>query len=270
LARARDASAVEVPDDVYPSDLEPEIRMQLRSLSRPTADAAARHLVMAGRLLADDPGQALAHARAARARGARIGVIREAVGVAAYYAEEYAEALSELRAARRMTGAVDYQPMMADCERALGRPDRAIEMLRSADAERLDDVGRIELLIVAAGARRDLGESAAAAAMLRVPGLRPPRVTEVTARLRYAYADALVAAGRTDEAREWFELAAEADPDGGTGAAERLLELDGVLLEDGDVEEDDESGAGGVGGPGAGTGTGTEAEGRDGCGQPRG
>src|SRR5690606_4410051 len=55
------------------------------------------------------------------------------------------------------------------------------------------------------------------------------------ARLRYAYADMLLAAGRTAEAREWFVRAAAADAEDATDAAERALELDGVTLEE--VEE---------------------------------
>ena len=61
-----------------------------------------------------------------------------------------------------------------------------------------------------------------------------------SARLRYAYADALLAIGRAEEAREWFARAVEADDDGTTDAAERLLELDGVTLEDDEDDEDDE------------------------------
>jgi hypothetical protein len=40
-------------------------------------------------------------------------------------------------------------------------------------------------------------------------------------RLRYAYADALDAAGRKDEARTWFAKCAELDVDEFTDAAER-------------------------------------------------
>ena len=57
------------------------------------------------------------------------------------------------------------------------------------------------------------------------------------ARLRYAYADGLLATGRRDEAREWFARAAEADEDADTDAAERLLELDGVTVEGDDVRD---------------------------------
>ena len=44
---------------------------------------------------------------------------------------------------------------------------------------------------------------------------------EWAVRLRYAYADALEAAGRNDEAREWFAKCANLDPDEETDALER-------------------------------------------------
>ena len=53
-----------------------------------------------------------------------------------------------------------------------------------------------------------------------------------SARLYYAYADALLDAGRPDEAREWFGRAAAADPDEETDAAERYELLDNVIIED--------------------------------------
>jgi hypothetical protein len=62
-----------------------------------------------------------------------------------------------------------------------------------------------------------------------------------TARLRYAYADALLAAGRDGEAREWFAKAVEADRDGSTDASDRLAELDGVEFVDALDESDGEA-----------------------------
>src|SRR5258706_15685408 len=137
-----------------------------------------------------------------------------------------------------MTGRQDHLALVADAERALGRPERAIDLYRAADRSVLDPADAIELLIVAAGARRDLGQDEAALAMLQVRelGVDAPWA----ARLRYAYADGLLAAGRRDEAREWFARSAEADEDAGTDAAERLLELDGVTLEDEDEAEEEE------------------------------
>ncbi len=86
--------------------------------------------------------------------------------------------------------------------------------------------------LVAAGARRDMGQIDAAIVTLQSSELASHSVQPWTARLRYAYADALLEVGREDEAREWFGKALEADKDGSTDASDRLAELDGVEFVD--------------------------------------
>ncbi|MEN3538972.1 hypothetical protein AAH991_27930 [Microbispora sp. ZYX-F-249] len=206
------------------------------------ADLVASHLVAAARALtAEEPEKAYEHAKVARRFAGRIGVVREATGIAAYHAGQYAEALGDLRAARRITGSDEYLPIMADCERGLGRPERALDLVRSREAERLDRAGRIELAIVESGARRDLGQHDAAVITLqRVPELRDPQPKPWSARLAFAYADALADAGHEEAATDWFARAMAFDEDGETDAAERYAELTGGLIED--LEEDhDES-----------------------------
>jgi tetratricopeptide (TPR) repeat protein len=195
----------------------------------------ARYLVAAG--LAEDPEQGYGYAQAAKRLAARVGVVREACGIAAYRTGRWAEALSELRAARRMTGRDDYLPIMADCERALGRPDRALALVREANPADLSRATQVELRIVESGIRRDQGLPEAAVLVLQVPELTSSRIRPWSARLFYAYGDALLAADRPGEARDAFLRAAEADPDGETDAAERLDELDGVTFED--LEDED-------------------------------
>ena len=121
---------------------------------------------------------------------------------------------------------------MADCERGLGRPERAMAMAGEPEVQKLDKAGQVEMRLVAAGARRDMGQLDAAIVTLQSPELASSSVQPWTARLRYAYADALLAAGREDEAREWFAKALEADKDGATDASDRLAELDGVEFVD--------------------------------------
>ncbi len=187
----------------------------------------------------DDAERAYEHTKVARRFAARIGVIREAVGIAAYRAGHFSEALSDLRAARRMTGSDSFLPIMADCERGLGRPERALDLVRSKEAERLDRVGKIELAIVESGARRDLGQNDAAVITLqRLPELRDTRPQPWSARLAFAYADALSVAGHEGPATEWFGRAMAFDEDGETDAAERYAELTGAVIED--LEEDDD------------------------------
>lgn len=221
---------MQVPDSVTAEQLDPEARAQLNSLPNDLADSVARYLVAAG--LDTDLERSYAYAQAARRLAARVGVVREATGIAAYRTGRWAEALSELRAARRMTGKDEYVPLMADSERALGREDRALALIREVDASRLDRGTQIELRIVESGIRRDQGLAEAAVIALQVPELTSDRLRPWSARLFYAYAEALLAAGREDEARDAFARAADADTDGETDAAERLDELDGIELED--------------------------------------
>jgi tetratricopeptide (TPR) repeat protein len=227
-----------LPDDVQPAELPREARSELRTVSKETADLVARHLVMAGRLIEDDPELAFAHAEAARRRLPRIAVVREAVGLCAYANGNWSEALAELRASRRINGSVGHLPVMADCERGLGRPERALALAASPEAHKLDRAGAVEMRIVASGARRDLGQLEAAVVTLQGADLNPERRDEWSARLFYAYADALMAAGRLDEARQWFVAAALADDEGATDAAERVDRLDGGAVDERDSDED--------------------------------
>ncbi|NUW32261.1 hypothetical protein HTZ77_12575 [Nonomuraea sp. SMC257] len=218
------------------------MREELRSLPGDLAELVGRHLVAAERALEeDDPDRAHEHTKVARRFAARIGVVREAAGIVAYRAGHYSEALSDLRAARRMTGSDAYLPVMADCERGLGRPERALDLVRSPEAERLDRPERIELAIVESGARRDLGQNDAAVITLqRLPELREQDVKPWSARLAFAYADALLAAGHQEAATDWFARAMAFDGDGETDAAERYAMLTGAVIDD--LEEDYEDG----------------------------
>ena len=215
----------ELPDDVTGADLSTPVRLQLSGLPDKLAERVARHLGMAGRLLHQDPETAYRHAQAARARAGRLAVVREACGETAYFSGRFAEALADLRVARRMNGSGAYLPMMADCERALGRPERAIALSRDEAVTRLDDAGQVEMTIVAAGARRDRGDTAAALATLEASPLHTRSRASWVARLRYAYADALLDAGRVEDAAEWFHRTVAADVDAATDAVERLAAL---------------------------------------------
>ena len=213
------------PPEIEARQLSPEIRRELTTLDRNTADFVARHLVAAGELLDDDPEAALEHARAARARSGRIAAVREAVGIAAYRCGDWAQALAELRAARRLGSKSPLLPLIADCERGVGRPERAIELARSPEATQLTGDDADELRIVVAGARSDLGQKDQALAILSTPQLDPTRTGQTAARLFYAYAETLLALDRQEEALQWFINAAAADVEGVTDAEERITEL---------------------------------------------
>jgi tetratricopeptide (TPR) repeat protein len=201
------------------------VRGELITLDKATADYVARHLVAAGELLEDDPETALEHAKAARNRAARIAAVREAVGIAAYRCGDWAQALAELRAARRMGSKSVLLPMIADCERGVGRPERAIELGKSPEAAQLTGDDADELRIVVAGARSDLGQNEQALAILSTPQLDPKRTGQTAVRLFYVYAETLLALGRKPEALQWFINAAASDLEGVTDAEERITEL---------------------------------------------
>ena len=220
-----------------PGELDADVRRDLRGLQKETAESVARHLVAAGLLVDEDPERALQHARYARRRAARIAVVREAAGIVAYHAGEWNEALGDLRAARRMGGGSGHVPVMADIERALGRPERALDLTRGPEARGLDQAERVELMIVAAGARRDLGELDAAVVGLQVPELDSARRDPWSARLFYAYADNLLAVGRRSDAVQWFVHAFDADTERETDAADRIADLTGEAPPD--AEPDD-------------------------------
>jgi tetratricopeptide (TPR) repeat protein len=220
-----DANAPPIPADVEAKQLAPDVRGELMTLDKATADYVAKHLVAAGNLLEDDPELALRHAQAARTRSGRISAVREAVGIAAYHCGDWAQALSELRAARRMGSKSPLLPLIADCERGVGRPQRAIDLSRTPEAEQLTGDDADELRIVVAGARSDLGQHEQALSALSTPALDPTRTGLTAARLFYAYADTLLALGRNDEALQWFMSAATADLEGQTDAEERIAEF---------------------------------------------
>ncbi|MCW2530573.1 MAG: hypothetical protein JWP62_143 [Blastococcus sp.] len=232
----------DIPEWVDARELDPSVRGALRGLDPRNADRVAAHLVAAGTLVDEDPEAALAHARAARDRASRVAAVREAVGVAAYHAGDFAEAAREIRAYRRMSGDQGYRAVLADCERALGRADVALRLVAEALADDPDADEALELRIVESGARLDLGEEAAARLVLEnALGGRPdPSTLDSTdparVRLASAYADLLQAQGEDELAAAWLTAIAAADPEDLTGAVDRLG------IEFVDLEEDFEDG----------------------------
>lgn len=221
------------------------LRAELLTLSKDNADGTARHLVAVGRALdQEDFDIALAHAQAAAKRAGRVAGVRETLGVVHYRRGEWAKALAEFRTARRLSGLEHLLPLMADAERGLGRPERALDLASTPEASRLAPAERVEMAIVVSGARADLGQTAAAVQHLRDLARAGSPKAPWAARLRYAYASALEADGQQAEAQEWFRRAAEVDAAGETDAAELLgLDDDPELIDLGDEEEETPSDA---------------------------
>ncbi|MDR1295050.1 MAG: hypothetical protein LBK59_08880 [Bifidobacteriaceae bacterium] len=219
----------EIPPEVTGEDLDRRVRAALGSLEPDYADRVARHLVMCARLLDSDPELAYRHARTAADRAGRIDVVREAAGIAAYATGRYAEAIRELRTYVRLSGDTDCLPVIADCERGLGRPERAIDIAGSAEAKRLEGDPRTEMAIVLAGARADLGEHAAGLAVLSRAG-RLAETSDGAERVALAREriEAL-ATGVDREQADWMEQ----DAPGAEGeGSDEAYEMDGVTLFD--------------------------------------
>ncbi|WP_166140819.1 tetratricopeptide repeat protein [Nocardioides ochotonae] len=221
----------ELPPEISGLELDRAVGAQLKGLPEKLAARIARHLVAAGHFIDTDPELAYQHAMAARARAARLAVVREAVGEAAYAAGHYAEALAELRAAKRMNGATAYLPIMADCHRALGQPEQALKLAKSPSVVNFAPEAKAEMTIVEAGARRDLGQFDAALRTLELAPLNNKTRSSWVVRLRYAYADTLEAAGRYTDALAWFHRTNAIDAEELTDAAERAEALEKRLAD---------------------------------------
>jgi tetratricopeptide (TPR) repeat protein len=228
-ARTKDQAAYDGPDlpeEITGAELDRSVSAQLKGLPEKLAARVARHLAAAGLYIDQDPELAYRHALAARARAPRLAVVREAAGEAAYASGHYAEALSDLRAAKRMNGATAYLPTMADCHRALGQPDQAVKLAKSPSVASFPPALKAEMTIVEAGARRDMGQVDAALRVLEQAPLTSKSREPWVVRLRYAYADALEEAGRTEDALAWFHRTQAIDADEFTDAAVRAATLE--------------------------------------------
>ena len=210
-----------IPEEVLNETVDPDLARELSSLSKENAERAAQHLLAAAFYVDTDPRRAHLHGVAASARAGRVGRVREVAGYAAYHAREFEIAIRELRAANRISGDGSMWPVLADSERGIGRPEKAVEMAKDPQVKSLDTDGQIEMKIVVAGARRDLKQIDAAVATLKCAELEN-ETASWAARLRYAYADALEASGDHKNAQKWFVKSAEIDINQETDANERI------------------------------------------------
>ena len=189
-----------MPDEVEPADLERGARNELRALGRANAENVARHLVMAQRLLEDDPQAAYEHARYAASHAGRVAVVRETAGIAAYLAEHYSEALREIRAARRLSGIDLHRAIEVDCERALGNADKALQAAKAADPRRLDEIERAELAMVVSSLRHEMGQTDLGLIIIEDAIRARPLDSDTLRRLHSVRADRLEELGRHSEA----------------------------------------------------------------------
>jgi hypothetical protein len=202
-------------------DLHISVRAQLKTLSQENQEFVARHLQMVALMIDDDPALAHRHALAASKKGGRIAIVREALGITAYTIGDYTLALRELLTHRRISGSNDQLPLIIDCERGLGRPERAIEAAVGVDRSKLEVGVRINLAVALSGARLDLGQLKAAQQELEIKELSPKAVYEQSPLLFRSYAEILREQGK--DGAEWEDLADRAE--------KALAERDGEVFE---------------------------------------
>jgi tetratricopeptide (TPR) repeat protein len=170
-------------------------------------------------------GKAVAEALEAKHLAPRSAAVREVLGIALYRSERFREALSEIQAYRRMSGRADQNHIAADCQRALGQPEKAVRLAAEAlEAPGLPPDARAEAAIVGASALADQGRTEEALAFLRRFRTRADVGRPFDLRVWYVAGDILARAGRTDEAAEQFRRVVRFDADA-FDAAERLAQL---------------------------------------------
>ncbi len=200
---------------------------ELRQTARAgkTEPAIAR-LERAVQLLEREDAQgAVAEARKAKELAPRSAATREVLGLALYRLERYREALTEMQAYRRMSGRADENHIIADCLRALGRPDRAVPLAEEALAERRAPLAaRTEAVIVAASALADQGKFDQALGLLRRIRTKEDVAGPEVLRVWYVTGDILAKAGRPREAAVEFRKILRHDS-AAFDAAERLAQL---------------------------------------------
>lgn len=189
------------------------------------ADEAIKLLEEAVSALSRDrPKPAVQAASAAKALAPRSGAIREVLGIAHYQQERFREALTELQAYRRMTGRVDQNHLIADSQRALGAPEKAVALVQEVLGARVSDEVRAEAAVVGGAALADLGRYDEALTLLRKFSTRPEIARPHDLRVWYVIGDVLERAGRRAEAAKEFRRIVRHDPVA-LDAAERLAAL---------------------------------------------
>ena len=244
---ARHVDEPELPEDIAASDLDKAARSELRTLSKDNADAVARHLVAAARVIEDDPAEALRHALAAGRRAGRVAVVRESVAIAAYATGDFALALRELRTFRRISGSDDQIALMVDSERGVGRPDRALEVGRAVDRSSLPVEAQVGLAIAMSGARLDLGDARAALDELERSPIDLKVIHQWSPSLFEAFATVHEELGDAVEVARWRNRAANAErvlddvddeQDSVTIETEAVAPSDGAATPDATTDQD--------------------------------
>ena len=189
-----------MPKGIEWSMLSSDDRERLRGLSKEHAENIGLHILAAYTLEERDPELALEHAKWVAHQASRIDFARETLAFVAYRQGDYKLALREFRTAFRMNGFLDYLPFIADCERGVGNPKKAIEVAMSDDAKYLRGESKAEMFLVYAGALGDLEMWDKAIEIVHTLGRSKGLAGEYRMRAVQAEQYFLEQAGRSDEA----------------------------------------------------------------------
>jgi tetratricopeptide (TPR) repeat protein len=208
------------------SDLPREVMEELQRITKPTQlrDAVSRLSRAIELLERGDAGAAVAEASKAKQLSSRSGAVREVLGLALYGQGRWQEALTELKAYRRFSGRADQNHVIADCLRAVGKPQEAVPLAEEELRAKVPNEAKAEAVVVAASALADQGRFSEALAFLGRAKTREGVSEPYTLRLWYVRGDILAKAGRRDEAAEEFRKIMRHDATA-FDVAERLAEL---------------------------------------------
>lgn len=224
--RAPDRTPAPDASKYEPAHLEDDLVRDLIAAARPgKGEILVKVFADAlGAYVAGDLEEALRLADQSKHIALRSTHAREFLGIALYDAGRYKEAATELSAFRRLSGSTEQNPLLADCYRALQKPEKAIEICSEIDVGKVGPAIYYEGAIVAAGALADMGKLDDAIAQLERLDLEPAMAEEHHIRAWYVLGNLLEQKGRFTQARSWFEAAASADPEL-TDAAERAARI---------------------------------------------
>ena len=203
-----------------------ELLDDIRRTARPSDQrTAASRLSRAIELLErGDPGAASVEAEKAKRLAPRAASVREVLGLAYYGTSRWREAVTELKAYRRMTGRLDQNHLIADALRGLGRPQEAVPLAEEVLRSSVPNEVKAEAVVVAASALADQGLFSEALAFLGRARTNEDVAEPYTLRLWYVRGDILARAGRSEEAAIEFRKILRHDA-GAFDVAERLAQL---------------------------------------------
>jgi tetratricopeptide (TPR) repeat protein len=164
-------------------------------------------------LQSGDVDRAASLAREAKSAAPRSPRVRELLGLAAYRTGEFHEALKELQTYRRLTGFLDENHVIADCQRALGQPARALATCAEVVQQRVSPSVWAETKIIAAATLADEGDFDGALREIRQADVDTRETQDYHLRVWYVAGDILERMGRHDDARSLWERVYAEDPD---------------------------------------------------------